>query len=369
MYRLALLTALLLAACISRPVEPVENQPKVAPTVRAWKPPEPNPKDWDWIRLNTGEWLKGDIKTLRDRDFEFNSDKLDSQTFKWKDIHELRSPRQNTIVLTDKTTHTGTLLVKDGAVAMQTKDGEQRFDRSQLLSIIPGKKKTFGFWSGKVSVGITARSGNTDQFETNAQIFVRRRSPFSRVDFNYLGNYSALDGSATIDNHRFSGRWDLFLSRRWFATPISLDLFRDSFQNIALQITPAVGGGYRVVDTSKVEWELDLAAGYRVTEFESVIPGTPSEESTVTIIPGTKFEWDITDDIEFKLSYNIQVGVPDTAATNHHLVMGFEFDILKDMDLDITFQWDHVGEPRRAADGTLPLNDDYRTIISLGWEF
>jgi putative salt-induced outer membrane protein YdiY len=356
-----------MAACVSKPVKPVENKPQV--TRQSWEPPEPNPKDWDWIKLNTGEWLKGDIKTLRDRDFEFKSDKLKNQTFKWKDIHELRSPRQNTVVLVDKTVHKGTLIVKDGAVAMKTKDGTQHFHRAELLSIVPGAKKLFGFWSGKVSVGITARSGNTDQIETNAQIFVRRRSPFSRIDFNYLGNYSALDGSPTIDNHRFTGRWDLFLSKRWFATPISVEVFRDRFQNIALQITPAAGGGYRVVNTDKVEWELDLAAGYRITEFESVIPGTPSEESTTTIIPGTKLEWDITSDIEFKLSYMVQVGVPDTADTNHHLVMGFEFDILKDIDLDITFQWDHVGQPRRASDGTLPFKDDYRTIISFGWEF
>ncbi|MHC4732114.1 MAG: hypothetical protein ACYS6Z_16210, partial [Planctomycetota bacterium] len=70
-----------------------------------------------------------------------------------------------------------------------------------------------------------------------------------------------------------------------------------------------------------------------------------------------------------KLSHFVQVGVPDTADTNQHLVMGFEFDLLEDIDLAITFQWDRVGQPRRAADGTLPPKDDYRTIISFGWEF
>ncbi|MHC4135513.1 MAG: DUF481 domain-containing protein [Planctomycetota bacterium] len=184
--------------------------------------------------------------------------------------------------------------------------------------------------------------------------------PFPEESFDY----TALDGSPTIDNHRFAGRWDLFLSKRWFATPISLDLFRDRFANIALQVTPGAGGGYRVVDTSKVEWELDLAAGWRFTEFESVIPGTPGQESTATIIPGTRLEWDITSDIEFKLSHFVQVGVPDTADTNQHLVMGFEFDLLEDIDLDITFQWDRVGQPRRRRDpsakGRLPDHHQLR---------
>jgi putative salt-induced outer membrane protein YdiY len=367
MCRLGLLATLFLAACVSRPVEPVENKPQV--TRQAWEPPEPDPKDWDWIKLNTGEWLKGDIETMRDRDFEFDSDKLDSQRFDWADIHELRSPRQNTVVLDDKTVHRGTILIKDGTVAMKTKDGTQHFSRAEILSIVPGKKKMFGLWSGKVSVGVTARSGNTNQVESNAQIFIRRRSPFSRVDFNYLGNYSALDETPTIDNHRFTGRWDIFLSKRWFATPISLDLFRDRFQNIAAQVTPGAGGGYRVVDTGKVEWELDLAGGYRITEYDSVLPGTPSSESTAVIIPGTKLEWDLTSDIEFKLSYMLQVGIPDTADTNHHFVMAFSFDILKDIDLDLTFQWDHIGQPRPDANGNIPFKDDYRTIVSLGWEF
>jgi putative salt-induced outer membrane protein YdiY len=348
-------------------VEPVENKPQV--TRQAWKPPEPNPKDWDWIKLNTGEWLKGDIKTLRDRDFEFDSDKLDSLTFKWEDIHELRSPRRNSVVLRDKTVHKGTLIVKEGAVAMKTRDGTKHFSRAEIMSIVPGKTKTFGLWSGKISAGLTVRSGNTDQIEANAQVFVRRRSPFSRVDFNFLGNYSALDGSPTVDNHRFTGSWDLFLSQRWFATPINLDLFRDRFQNIELQVTPSAGGGYRAVDTPDVDWEFSLAAGYRITEFDSVSAGESDSESTVTIIPGTSLEWDITSDIEFKLSYGVAIGVPDTADTNHHLVFGFEFEILKDIDLDLTFQWDHVGQPRPDADGVVPVKDDYRTIVSLGWEF
>lgn len=366
MCRIALFAAALLAACVSRPQGPVENKPQV--TRQAWEPPEPDPKDWDWIKLNTGEWLKGDIKTMRDRDFEFDSDKLDSLTFKWKDVHELRSPRQNVVVLTDKTVHRGTLIVKDGAVAMKTKDGTQHFRRAEIMSIIPGRKKLFGLWSGKVGAGLTARSGNTNQVEANAQVFVRRRSAFSRIDFHYLGNFSSLDGSPTVDNHHFTGRWDLFLSQRWFATPLNLDVFRDRFQNIALQVTPSAGGGYRVIDTPEIDWELSLAAGYRVTEYDSVAVG-PDSESTATIIPGTNFEWDITSDIEFKLSYFVQVGVPETADTNHHFVMAFSFDILKDIELDLAFQWDHVGRPRPAADGTIPFKDDYRTIISLGWEF
>jgi putative salt-induced outer membrane protein YdiY len=367
MCRIGLLAALTLAACVSRPVEPVENKPQVTPA--SWRPPEPNPKDWDWIKLNTGEWLKGDIKTLRDRDFEFKSDKLKKLTFKWKDIHELRSPRENTVVLIDRRVHRGTLVVKDGKVAMQTREGEQHFNRAEIMSIIPGAKKKSGIWTGKVGLGITARSGNTDQIESNAQVFVRRRSPFSRLDFNYLGNFSQLDGSTTVDNHRFTSRWDLFLSKRWYATPISLDLFRDRFQNIALQVTPSAGGGYRVVDTPEVDWELQLAAGWRQTEYESVVPGTPEDESTASIIPATTLEWDITSDIEFNLTYRIQIGVPETADTNQHLVLGFEIDLFEDFDLDLKFQWDRVGRPRRADDGTLPEKDDYRTIISFSWEF
>ena len=40
----------------------------------SWTPPQS--KKWDWIHLNSGEWLKGEIKYMRERKIKFDSDEL-----------------------------------------------------------------------------------------------------------------------------------------------------------------------------------------------------------------------------------------------------------------------------------------------------
>jgi hypothetical protein len=47
----------------------------------SWVPPEDS---FDWIQLNTGEWLKGRIKAMQDRQLEFFSEKLSDMTFDCK---------------------------------------------------------------------------------------------------------------------------------------------------------------------------------------------------------------------------------------------------------------------------------------------
>ena len=41
------------------------QRPPAAPP-KTYRPPAPNPTDFDWVRLTSGEWLKGDITLMRE---------------------------------------------------------------------------------------------------------------------------------------------------------------------------------------------------------------------------------------------------------------------------------------------------------------
>jgi putative salt-induced outer membrane protein YdiY len=366
----------MLSACAARQIpsgsktDPRATSPAPPPKeMPRWRPPAPAPKDFDWIRLTSGEWLKGDIKVLRDDSFEFESDELDTLTFDWEDIAELRSPRPNTIVLIDRRTASGSLLIRDDTVIVGTEEGELQFTREELLSIVPGERTERKYWSGDLSLGITSQSGNTSQTTANGQANIMRRSPFSRVRFSYIGNLAQVDAEETANNHRANFKWDYFVSNKWFLTPFSLEFYKDRFQNISRQFTPAAGVGYHLFKRSKLKWDLTLALGWRYTAFDSVPEGRPTDDSTAAIIPGTDLQWDITKSLEFDLNYRAEVAVPDTENTNHYVVAKLSIDLISDFDLDVTFQWDRVGNPKPDSDGTIPENDDFRTTIGLGWDF
>jgi hypothetical protein len=50
--------------------------PAAAEEAEPWTPPAS--EDWDWLHLNSGEWLKAEISYMRDRTSRFDSDELDA---------------------------------------------------------------------------------------------------------------------------------------------------------------------------------------------------------------------------------------------------------------------------------------------------
>jgi hypothetical protein len=156
--------------------------------ISSWKPPAPNPKGHDWIRLTSGEWLKGEIIPMREETLDFDSDKLEGLSFDWEDIAAIRSPRNYTYVFADRTDRTGTAVIADGKVVVSV-DGEERIrDRADLMSIIPDLSRRAKRWDGKASIGFTFRKGNTDQQDFTGQGYLRRQGKLSRARFDYNGS-------------------------------------------------------------------------------------------------------------------------------------------------------------------------------------
>ena len=87
------------------------------------------------------------------------------------------------------------------------------------------------------------------------------------------------------------------------------------------------------------------------------------------MVVGTTAEWDITKWLEFDGNYRFQVVNEASGTYNHHLVASFETDITKLIDFDVSWIWDRIEDPRPAADGTVPEQDDFRTTVGLTFEF
>src|SRR6516225_4220584 len=57
------------------------------------RPPAPMSDNADWVQLKSGEWLRGKITSFTYPKLNFDSDKLKDQTFDFKDLVQLWSPR------------------------------------------------------------------------------------------------------------------------------------------------------------------------------------------------------------------------------------------------------------------------------------
>src|SRR6266705_3314623 len=55
----------------------------------SWKPPGVGHDGSDWVQLKSGEWLRGQLKYIQKKEVEFDSDEMDEQTLKLKDVSKL----------------------------------------------------------------------------------------------------------------------------------------------------------------------------------------------------------------------------------------------------------------------------------------
>jgi len=373
MSRVILVALLFSAACAGAPKKEPAPPPTVVKRTEAppagWKAPEPKADGFDWLLLTSDEWLKGKITVMRENSLEFDSKELDDIKIEWTKVRELRSPKINTLLMADGTEIAGTFLVKGDQVVVRGKEESRSFPRLDIVGIAPGGTGR-GYWSGKFTLGLTTRSGNTNQTEFNSYLLVRRRSAKSNLEASFRGYFGELDGESNVDNQRIVGRWDIFFGHRLFVTPFSLEVYRDTFQNISLRTTPGAGLGYQLLtkrlDKKATDWRVYVGGAYRVTEFDS---GDTDRDSTVAVVLGTNVDWDITKNLEFILEYMAQVGVPDTEDTNQHLAATLSIDLWKDFDLDVSLIWDRVGKPRADSEDIVPERDDFRLTVGVAWAF
>ena len=73
--------------------------------------------------------------------------------------------------------------------------------------------------------------------------------------------------------------------------------------------------------------------------------------------------------MDYFFTHQILADNEESGSYTHHLLTGFEFELFGDFDLDVSWVWDRIQDPRQNSDGTYPEQDDFRTIVSLGYSF
>ena len=334
-----------------------------------WAPPPPSDIEKDWIRLSSGEWLWGTIDLMRDESLEFDSEEMDKLTIDWVDVVEIRSARVMSYVKRDGSTVTGTSTMKGEIVLIDTSGGVIEIPRPQIQSILEGEPTELNFWSAKVGADLKTRTGNTNQSDFGMRVFMKREAARSRIDVRYQGNFSKVDDVENVRNHRGNAEWKVFLTRKFFVSPVKFEYFADKFQNIDQRLTAGLGIGYYISRSSKADWFVELGAAYQKTQWRSVEPGEDEDEFNGSIPFRTTLETDITKTTELTAEYGVQIGIGHEANTIHHTFIMFEIDVWGDIDFDMSFTWDHVTRPKTNAEGITPVKDDVATYFGLSMDF
>ena len=336
---------------------------------KAWESALPPTDEFDWIQTTSGEWLKGELKQLYSGSLEFDSDEFDLQTLDWDDVAQLRGHGEKRISIDTPegpVTVIGELVVTGDTVIVVTDDGTKEFDRSRLISITPDAVKELDNWSAKIDVGATFTRGNTNQSEFTAKLNVKRLTPDNRFVFDYLGNFTQARDIQTVNNHRVTAFFDIYVDKKYFWRPVSLEYFRDPFQNIDYRTTIAAGGGYHIIDNPITTWDVSVALGFRGTRYVSVQPGDSQKVTTPALIGGTFYDTALTKTLDFNARYNFSIVNQESGTYTHHAIATLEIELTSILDFDISFVWDRTQDPQARTDGSVPDQDDIQLLFTLG---
>ena len=323
---------------------------------------------YDWLRLTSGEWLKGELKRMREDDVEFDSDKLDLVQFDWEKVDQLHSPRVNTYVFDGKVDVVGRGVVTKDQVLVETTEGVESHPRSTLLSIVSGEPRERNWWSTRLSAGFSGSAGNTNQGQFNGHWDLRRSDQRTRTDLSYDGTFGFANDAHTVNRHVGGAHVKLFISRRFFFVPLTSKFLNDQFANMKFRATPGTGAGVHIFNTKKVEWDVGGVMGYQYTDFLSAAAGAknPRNDGFVSVI--TYADFDFTDDVELVLEWSSSIVYTEIGLTHHFGSAKFSVEVTDILDFEGTFKFYRTEDPPPRADGTVPKKNDYEVIVGLALE-
>ncbi len=321
---------------------------------------------YDWVRLKSGEWIKGEIKGYYEEVLEFESDVLDRLNIKEKDVNSIISARSHSLKLRDGSVIHAPLEIIDRQGFLF--GNPQAFTFFEVLTIASEKQSGIDIWDIKVDLGVSLSAGNSDQVEWNARLNAKRKTVDSRLLLDFFAVRSKTNDIETENNGSLSATYDIFYTEKVFFRPLLLTVNKDPFKNIESEYTLGAGAGYYFINTPKIEWDISVGPSYRKTNFVNVFEEAEKSETSFGWFLESYYEIEVTKDVDFEASYSLNYGKKDNGGMRHELFLTVEYEIIEDVDLDLSFIWDRTSDPQADEFNIVPEKDDFRTFITLGIE-
>ncbi|MDN3653404.1 DUF481 domain-containing protein [Thalassotalea ponticola] len=328
----------------------------------------------DWLLTKEGELFAGELISMYHDKVDFNSDEVGTFTIKMKNIAKLQTNSVMSFRLDNGQIYHGQLFVSRHRLLLR-EQSEFCVERSSLLSIAPSENSGDSLWDGHLGIGLNFRKGNSERFDYTAQFNARRLTSETRTLLSYTGLFSQVQDPNTLqsvkteENHRFNGSYDWYYSRQLFFRLPSFEYYTDKFKNIAMRVTGGVAAGYTVFDQPDFRWDVYVGPSLQYTKFERVDSSNQQSNTSPALLLGTIYERDLSDDIEFHLTYDVKLVSSSSGKTIHHLETGLAIDLISDLDIDLKAIVDHVAEPIDNEQGITPERTDMLFIVALSYDF
>ncbi|MYM58988.1 DUF481 domain-containing protein [Vibrio sp. OCN044] len=332
-------------------------------------------KNDDWVKLKSGEVIKGELNGTIKKDsnsykqeIEFDSDDLGDQEIELGDIQELQTAGYFTIRVSDGSIYDGYLSIRNDQLYLTSADKEISFPVTEVVSIYRGKEKDSEQWDAEFTFSMDMSSGNTDELTLKGGIDAERNTVESRTKLNASHENKESNDEKTANNSKVKGSYDIYIDNKLFFRPLDLEAESDEFKNLDYKVTASMGVGYFFIANETTEWDVTIGPAYTHTKFITVEEGSSSTANSGAFKLDSSFEYELTKNIDFNYDYSMTWESAESGGVQHINEIGFDIDLVGDLDLSIDGIWEHVSDPAADSDGKVPEKDDYKMFVGLSYE-
>ena len=224
----------------------------------------------DTLVMNNGDRLTGTVVTKQADTLTLKTPYAGTLEIQWSEVRQLISDQPVQIILEDETRVTGTLL--------PTEDGKVRIRSGEILETAPIELSAVRYINppvevnggvrvkGNINAGANISSGNTDteQYHLDAEVVARTLT--NRFTVGATFNRSTDDGTETASNATGYGKYDHFLTEKWYTYANAL-FTRDEFKDLKLRTPLGLGSGYQFYESEPLNLSLEGGLTYVNEDF------------------------------------------------------------------------------------------------------
>lgn len=256
----------------------------------------------DEVYMKNGDRLSGQIVKMTDSKLVLKSDAAGEVTLPLAEIQGLSSTRPLEIHLQDGTVLNQSVQVSQpGQFAIEAGPTlrAQTFRLEDLVSINPPPKPK-PKWTGNISAGFTATSGNTSTEMVSASVSVARRSEKDRTtasaDYAKGKQRDPATGQdiTTEDWWRAKAQYDYFFSKKFFGF-INTSYEKDAIAALDRRVVFGGGAGYQWIESERTNFSTSLGLASVYEKYDNLT----GSDSKLSAQLGYNFDHQLNESVKF----------------------------------------------------------------------
>ncbi len=316
----------------------------------------------DTVWLNNGDRLTGTIVNKIDGKLVLSTPYAGELSLSWDQIRQIESDANVSLLLKDDTRISGQIL--------KAEDGSLRIKASELFESAPIALENISFinppaiengeivLSGSVNVGINVAKGNTDTEQAHLDAEMVARSKYNRYTLGGTYNRSADNGVETESNTTGYGKYDHFLTEKWYLYSNAL-FARDKFKDLKLRTSLGIGSGYQFWETKETSFSLEGGINYFNEDFY-----TAADDSYPAARWAMKYTRKLYQALQLFHNNEGYVGLENTDDVLILTETGIKAPLADNLTGSIQFDYDWDNTPSAGNQ-----KDDSRYIIKVGYDW